>query len=111
MAACGFVGPGQWIVEWAGGAANHDVPQGKTTSRSQYPARLGVQARLVCDVHLDMLTDGGVESAVVKRKFGDVRLLDGDPTVQADESIEPAVCLAIFLRPIHGGNLAAELVG
>ena len=88
MAARGVIGPRQRIVEFAP-IANRDVPHGKPSAVRQYPARFGVQARLVGHVHLDVLADDDVESAVGEGEFGDVRLTNGYPVVEPDESIEP----------------------
>src|SRR5208283_2114919 len=90
MAARGFVGPWQRIVEFIV-IANHDVPQGKPSARWQYPSCFGVQARLVGHVHLNVLADHDAEGGVVKRKRGDVCLTNRYPVAQADESIKPAV--------------------
>ena len=78
--------------------ANCDVPQGKPTPVDQHPACFGVQARLVGHVHLNMLADGDIESAVGKRKFGDVCLTNGYPVVQSDESIEPTAAFRSIRR-------------
>src|SRR6516162_3160725 len=110
MAARGFVGPGQWIVEFAV-VANRDVPHGKPSAVRQHPARLGVQARLVGDVHLDVLADGDVESAVGEGEFGHVRLTNGDEVAEADDSVEPTVRFAVFVGEIHGDNGGAVAVG
>src|SRR5882757_2251069 len=110
MAACGVIGPRQRIVELAT-VADRDVPHGKSSAVRQHSACFGVQPRLVGHVHLDVLADGDVESAVGEGEFGDVRLADGYPVVEPDESVEPAVRLTVFVGEIHGGDAAAVAVG
>ena len=85
MAVFGPVGPGQRKVGFAV-LAGDDVPVSQPATVGQDPACLRVQPGFVGHVHLNVLADGDVESAVGERKFGDVGLTDGDPAVEPDES-------------------------
>ena len=58
-----------------------------------------------------MLADDDVEGGVGEGQFGDVRLANGYPVVEPDESIEPTVRFAVLVGQIHGGNRAAAVVG
>jgi hypothetical protein len=62
-------------------------------------------------VPTDVLADDHVEAGIGEGQFCHVSLTDGDPVVQADESIEPTGCLAVLLGEVDSGDSAAVLVG
>ncbi len=105
-----MVGPGQWVVE-LGWLANCDVPQGKPTAVGQDSACFTIEAGFVSDVHLNVLAEHDVETAVGEGQLGDVCLTDGDPTVQPDKLIKPTRRVAIFFGQIDRRDVASTLVG
>ena len=106
VAAVWLIGPRQRVVGRSR-FARGDIPDREAAPGDQDAARLGVQARLVCHVHLDMLADYHVKRGVGQRQGGHVRLPDGDLFVEAGDCVEPVGRLAVLRGQVDGGYLAA----
>src|SRR6476659_3199578 len=89
MAERGSVRPRKWEVGIAA-LTGRDVPQRNSPTTNQHATLLPIQARLIGDIHLNVLAEYDIKDRVGEGQFSHVCLANRNPPVESDEAIEPA---------------------